>query len=357
MVLTSDSNHSTVDATGTEPAMLKERFLPAGSLSLTAGGSHHSISNNNGSRPLRRVTFDEDANEYYDPRFQILIPPAPAAHAAMDPEDDLIFDANEVSSTTVWYTSAEYQHFRAQVRDKIGACHLEQRNPQHAHRQFYIAIRNLYLTARKVDFLLQDATSLLTPDQLAQLGQIYQGAAVVPAADEEEERDENAMEVDDPPDHNSHNACSLNNSIHSTHSMMHHHQQQQQQEDSASSSSVPSCISPSTTTTTTVDTVNVEDEDIDSHTTLDLIGMEYHIIASIKKDLRGQRDALQDVVFDVQREFRDGLLPNLPAMQDELQASCLNFTQSNGLFAQLLALAQRQEECVMTTRAEEEEVK
>lgn len=72
----------------------------------------------------------------------------------------------------------------------------------------------------------------------------------------------------------------------------------------------------------------------------DLIGLEYYIIASIKKDAMKRRMFLQDTVQEVQHEQDMGLYDSAEAAQTELRDSCLAYTQTSALFAQLLALAQ-----------------
>mmetsp|Transcript_12246 Transcript_12246/g.16018 ORF Transcript_12246/g.16018 Transcript_12246/m.16018 type:complete len:216 (-) Transcript_12246:80-727(-) len=75
---------------------------------------------------------------------------------------------------------------------------------------------------------------------------------------------------------------------------------------------------------------------------LELIGLEYQVVVEIKKEAQTKREDLQDVVYDVQLEHKRGMWNDVE-VQDELRDSCLNFTQSSGLFAQLLALAQQEQ--------------
>lgn len=77
----------------------------------------------------------------------------------------------------------------------------------------------------------------------------------------------------------------------------------------------------------------------------DLIGIEHELVMMIKKDRRQRRDGVQDVVYDIQREHRQGLWEDDDnEMLDEIQESCLHYSQCSDLFTQLLALARRQQE-------------
>eukprot|EP00523_Entomoneis_sp_CCMP467_P005918 CAMPEP_0168734044 /NCGR_PEP_ID=MMETSP0724-20121128/8607_1 /TAXON_ID=265536 /ORGANISM="Amphiprora sp., Strain CCMP467" /LENGTH=226 /DNA_ID=CAMNT_0008781129 /DNA_START=186 /DNA_END=866 /DNA_ORIENTATION=- len=222
MIITNDSTHSTIAAVD---APLKEPKFP----------SFESLTGRDGKR---HVVFDEDCNEYFE-----------------DCRDASCWEAD--GKEECWYSKKDYQEFRAELRETVYSCIEEQRvgNDDSKNRPFYAAVRQLYLTCRRVDYILHDASLLIN----------------------EKNR---------------------------------HFQSEQ-------------------------DLARI----FDSEEAMELIGMEEQIITSIKQDLRQQRDAVQDVVYDIQCEYNRGLW-SLTEMAVEMQESCLNHSQSSGLFAQLMARAQ-----------------
>ena len=72
---------------------------------------------------------------------------------------------------------------------------------------------------------------------------------------------------------------------------------------------------------------------------LNLIGLELRVATAIRKDALQRRKAVQDAVYDIQSECDRGLWSEQDA-QEELRESCLHYTQTMNLFAQLLAKAQ-----------------
>jgi F0F1-type ATP synthase delta subunit len=127
MILTNDSTHSTfaVDAAIKQPTF----SAPAKSSAI------------------RRVCFDEDSNEYLDNTTRV---------------------AEECHET--WYAKEDYKQFRAQVREKVQESLNEQENGNSA---IYTSIRNLYMSACNVDYMLEDASQLLNHQQQKQLAEIY----------------------------------------------------------------------------------------------------------------------------------------------------------------------------------------
>ena len=77
-----------------------------------------------------------------------------------------------------------------------------------------------------------------------------------------------------------------------------------------------------------------------SDAALELIGLELHVDKRLKQEARIRREAIQDVVYDIQTEHDRGLFLNNEELQCELRDCCLNYSQALGLFAQLQALAQ-----------------
>mmetsp|Transcript_18897 Transcript_18897/g.44163 ORF Transcript_18897/g.44163 Transcript_18897/m.44163 type:complete len:254 (-) Transcript_18897:42-803(-) len=74
---------------------------------------------------------------------------------------------------------------------------------------------------------------------------------------------------------------------------------------------------------------------------LDMIGLEYQVILTMKKDSKYLRQEVQKVVKDIQRECQEGQWEaGSDALLDEYRDSLVNFTQAPQLFAQLLAVAQ-----------------
>lgn len=73
----------------------------------------------------------------------------------------------------------------------------------------------------------------------------------------------------------------------------------------------------------------------------DFVGMEHLLLESITKNVYRRRRALYEVVNDIQREHRQGLWEDETEMLDEMQESCLNFSQCSFLFSQLVALARQ----------------
>ncbi|KAL7559791.1 hypothetical protein ACA910_019791 [Epithemia clementina (nom. ined.)] len=69
---------------------------------------------------------------------------------------------------------------------------------------------------------------------------------------------------------------------------------------------------------------------------IELIGLESYVVSRVRREARERRDAVQEVVFDVQNEYNAGLLDD-DDFSNELRDSCLNFSQACGLFAQLQA--------------------
>ena len=72
---------------------------------------------------------------------------------------------------------------------------------------------------------------------------------------------------------------------------------------------------------------------------LNLIGLEFKVATDIRKDALQRRQAIQDAVYDIQSECDRGLW-SVQDAQEELRESCLHYTQTMNLFAQLLAKAQ-----------------
>jgi hypothetical protein len=72
---------------------------------------------------------------------------------------------------------------------------------------------------------------------------------------------------------------------------------------------------------------------------IDLIGLECYVSSAIKKKYQQRREKIQDAVYDVQSEFEQGLW-EVDEVDEELRDSCLNFSQSACLFAQLVAKGQ-----------------
>eukprot|EP00522_Entomoneis_paludosa_P008233 CAMPEP_0172455398 /NCGR_PEP_ID=MMETSP1065-20121228/12048_1 /TAXON_ID=265537 /ORGANISM="Amphiprora paludosa, Strain CCMP125" /LENGTH=214 /DNA_ID=CAMNT_0013207859 /DNA_START=65 /DNA_END=709 /DNA_ORIENTATION=+ len=209
MILSNDSTHSTI---AIHDAIKKPFYVPSSSASKS------------NRRRRRGVCFDEDRNEYYTN------------------ENRQAQDCHET-----WYTKEDYLEFRTILRAKIH----ETINNEQKDLSFQVAIRNMYLLASKVDFILDDASKLLQEENASQLAELY--------ASEEH---------------------------------------------------------------------------------MDLIGMEYNVVFSIKQDVRKKREEIQDICYDVQGEYDRGLW-TLPDMQREMQESCHAVSQSCGLFAQLLAIAQQ----------------
>jgi hypothetical protein len=76
-----------------------------------------------------------------------------------------------------------------------------------------------------------------------------------------------------------------------------------------------------------------------SNENLNLIGLDYHISESLKKDAVQRREEIQDVVCTIQSEYDSGIWNEVQVV-DELRDSCLNFSQAACLFAQMVAKAQ-----------------
>lgn len=72
---------------------------------------------------------------------------------------------------------------------------------------------------------------------------------------------------------------------------------------------------------------------------VDILGLEFHLVQKIKVMAEQTRDDVQEVVADIQDEYKRGLWTSDQVSQ-ELRDSCLNFSQSSVLFSQLLAKAQ-----------------
>ncbi|KAL7559798.1 hypothetical protein ACA910_019797 [Epithemia clementina (nom. ined.)] len=72
---------------------------------------------------------------------------------------------------------------------------------------------------------------------------------------------------------------------------------------------------------------------------LDLIGMELYVDCLTRSDVKERRESIQEVVYDIQNEYKAGLLIDRKAYEVELRDSCLNFSQASGLFAILKAHA------------------
>ena len=76
-----------------------------------------------------------------------------------------------------------------------------------------------------------------------------------------------------------------------------------------------------------------------SNAAMELIGLELHVDKRLKQEAQARREAIQEVVYDVQKEYDRGLWTD-EELQRELRDCCLNHSQAFGLFAQLQALAQ-----------------
>eukprot|EP00522_Entomoneis_paludosa_P016696 CAMPEP_0172456132 /NCGR_PEP_ID=MMETSP1065-20121228/14216_1 /TAXON_ID=265537 /ORGANISM="Amphiprora paludosa, Strain CCMP125" /LENGTH=207 /DNA_ID=CAMNT_0013208821 /DNA_START=18 /DNA_END=641 /DNA_ORIENTATION=+ len=76
-----------------------------------------------------------------------------------------------------------------------------------------------------------------------------------------------------------------------------------------------------------------------SQEALELIGLESYVAASVKQHTCLRREQIQDVVYDIQSEYLQGLW-SMEELEEELMESCLNYSQAACLFAQLLAQAQ-----------------
>lgn len=72
---------------------------------------------------------------------------------------------------------------------------------------------------------------------------------------------------------------------------------------------------------------------------IDLIGLEVYLQSRLRREYKVRRECIQDVVHDIQNEYAEGILTKYDVDQ-ELQDSCLNFTQAMVLMAQLQAQAQ-----------------
>ncbi|KAL7559794.1 hypothetical protein ACA910_019794 [Epithemia clementina (nom. ined.)] len=95
---------------------------------------------------------------------------------------------------------------------------------------------------------------------------------------------------------------------------------------------------------------NSSDND-DGSLSFELIGLELYLDCRAKWDAQQRRDAILDVVYDVQNEFNAGLFlnsddsddddltRNTQAYEAELQDSCLNFSQASSLLAHFKAQA------------------
>lgn len=82
----------------------------------------------------------------------------------------------------------------------------------------------------------------------------------------------------------------------------------------------------------------VRDDNDDEYSSLDLIGIEMYLENRVRREAKERREAIQDVVYDVQKEYRSGLLDR-NGIDDELRESCLYFSQASSLFAQIQAQA------------------
>ncbi|KAL7559799.1 hypothetical protein ACA910_019798 [Epithemia clementina (nom. ined.)] len=77
----------------------------------------------------------------------------------------------------------------------------------------------------------------------------------------------------------------------------------------------------------------------DECSSLDLIGLELYVDGRARCDVKERRESIQEVVYDVQNEYKAGLLSDPQAYEVELRDSCFNFSQASGLFAMLKAHA------------------
>ncbi|KAL7560984.1 hypothetical protein ACA910_006389 [Epithemia clementina (nom. ined.)] len=71
----------------------------------------------------------------------------------------------------------------------------------------------------------------------------------------------------------------------------------------------------------------------------DLIGLEMHAESRLRRTAKEHREYIQEVVYDVQKEYQEGLLDE-EQVHFELRNSCLNYSQAFALLAQIKASAQ-----------------
>ncbi|KAL7560985.1 hypothetical protein ACA910_006391 [Epithemia clementina (nom. ined.)] len=71
----------------------------------------------------------------------------------------------------------------------------------------------------------------------------------------------------------------------------------------------------------------------------DLIGLEMHVESRLRRTAKEHREYIQEVVYDVQKEYQEGLLDE-EQVHFELRDSCLNYSQAFALLAQIKASAQ-----------------
>ena len=77
------------------------------------------------------------------------------------------------------------------------------------------------------------------------------------------------------------------------------------------------------------------------HDRRNLTGLEYHVCEAIQETIEQKRQDMQEAVQEILVEQKQGLWESREEMEKEMRDSCLNFSQSAGLFAQLLAQAQK----------------
>ena len=71
----------------------------------------------------------------------------------------------------------------------------------------------------------------------------------------------------------------------------------------------------------------------------EVVGLEYLLVSNIRQDALDRREAIQDIVDEIQTEHTCGLWTDFEA-QHELRECCATYTQVSALFSQMVAKAQ-----------------
>ena len=73
-----------------------------------------------------------------------------------------------------------------------------------------------------------------------------------------------------------------------------------------------------------------------------LIGLETHLVPSLRKAILTRRQDLCDCLMDIQDEWEQGLITSGEQVEDEISESCRAISQASVLLAQILARARAQ---------------